>query len=108
MLFCAVSQAERREVALKVYVASHCPIFRNDQQSLVFRPSQSSYGAFVPVNFANQLAGATVYVDGGFGSLGAAKGVDLACISVDCCASQPCSRRRIRCAYLQHHCRELQ
>ena len=103
-----MSQAERREVALEVRVAPDSAVLGDDQQPLIFGPSQCFDSALVPLNLSYQLPGATVNVDGGFGSLGAAEGVNLACISVDCCASQLCSRRRSRCAYLQHHCTELQ
>lgn len=60
-----VSQGELGEVALQVIVAADGPVVTDDEQLLVFRPSQTLDGALVPGDAFQKLASATVNVDAG-------------------------------------------
>ena len=50
-----VAKGELREVCLEIIVATHDSIGGHDKQFLVFRPAESSYGAFVPLGMSGNV-----------------------------------------------------
>ena len=50
MILGLATKCEGREIFRKVAIAPHSAILANDNQKLVFRPSQAAYRSLVPLN----------------------------------------------------------
>jgi hypothetical protein len=61
------------EVSLKIIITSDCTIKSDNYNFLIFGPAKALNRTLIPVNAANQLAGAAVDIDAGLGSLAAPK-----------------------------------